>query len=84
MGGSTLINPVAFFVSHITRLFIKRHDMTIDEFLALDAKKDILGYLKDGYEVFHLIGEEGVLDELDTYIGSDMSEHIKIDTNSYV
>ena len=35
--------------------------MTIDEFLALNAKKDILRWI-------YLTGEEGVLDELNVYL----------------
>ena len=69
MSRTTLIDPVAFLISHTIRLFMKRHGMTVEAFLALDAQKDILGFLKAGYEPFHLTGDEGILDEIDTYIG---------------
>ena len=35
---------------------------------ALDAKIDILGFLRLGYEPFHVTGDEGILDELDAYV----------------
>jgi len=66
----TLINPVAFLQIHISRLFMERHKLSPRDFLALDAQKDILGFLRLGYEPFHLTGDEGILEELDAYVGS--------------
>lgn len=63
-----LIDPVAFLQSHFSRLFMERHNLTPNEFLALDRKKDIIGFLRLGYEPFHLTGDEGVLEELDNYV----------------
>ena len=68
MKHNTLINPIAFLQISISRLFMERHNLSPNEFLALDAKKDILGFLRLGYEPFHLTGEEGVLEELDAYV----------------
>ena len=68
MNRSKLINPVAFLQISISRLFMERHGLSPDEFLALDEKKDILGFLRLGYEPFHLTGNEGVLEELDIYV----------------
>ena len=83
MSKTTQIDPIAFLISHTLRLFMKRHRMTVEEFLALDAEKDILGFLKAGYEPFHLTGDEGVLDEIDTYVGNRSSEHIMISADPY-
>jgi len=68
MKHNTLINPVAFLQISISRLFMERHNLSPSEFLALDAKKDILGFLRLGYEPFHLTGDEGILEELDSYV----------------
>jgi len=65
---STLIDPVAFLQISISRLFMERHGLSPEEFLALDATKDIIGFLRLGYEPFHLTGNEGVLEELDAYV----------------
>jgi len=68
MNQSTLINPVSFLQAHISRLFMERHGLSPKDFLALDEKKDILGFLRLGYEPFHLTGDEGVLESLDDYV----------------
>ena len=68
MRQSTLINPIAFLQIHISRLFMERHGISPKEFLELDAQKDILGFLRLGYEPFHVTGDEGILEELDTYV----------------
>ena len=65
---STIINPIAFLQIHISRLFMERHNLSPEDFLALDKQKDILGFLRMGYEPFHLTGDEGILDELDAYV----------------
>ena len=68
MKQTTLINPVAFLQISISRLFMERHNLSPIEFLALNEKKDILGFLRLGYEPFHLTGDEGILEELNAYI----------------
>jgi len=70
MTRNTLVDPVAFLQTSISRLFMERHGLSPEEFLALDAKKDIIGFLRLGYEPFHLTGVEGILDELDSYVFS--------------
>jgi len=65
---SKMIDPIAFLQIHFSRLFMERHRLSPQEFLALDSEKDILGFLRLGYEPFHLTGDEGVLEELDIYV----------------
>ena len=36
--------------------------------LLLDKKSDLLGFLEDGYEPFHLMGVEGIMDEVERFI----------------
>jgi hypothetical protein len=61
------IDPVATMQTQIARLYRQRHNMSIREFLELDRKVNILGYIERGYEPFHLTGEEGILNEVDEY-----------------
>ena len=68
MNYKQIINPVCFLQAHFSLLFMERHNLSSNEFLILDAKKDILGFLRLGYEPFHLTGDEGVLEELDAYV----------------
>jgi len=56
--------------------------MTTEAFLALDAEKDILGFLKTGYEPFHLTGDEGIIDEIDAYVGNGVKTVISADPYS--
>ena len=65
---SSLINPVTFLQISISRLFMEKHGLSPEEFLELDARKDIIGFLRLCYEPFHLTGDEGILEELDTYV----------------
>jgi hypothetical protein len=67
MSGHSLIPPVAFLMARASRLYMARHGLTDEEFLELDEKKDILGFIKDAYEALHLTGDEGILDEIDAY-----------------
>ena len=33
-----------------------------------NKQKDIISFLRTGYEPFHLTGDEGILEELDEYV----------------
>ncbi|GHV50838.1 hypothetical protein FACS1894216_03740 [Synergistales bacterium] len=52
----------------ISNLYIRKHGITPQEFVRIDDKRDVLGFLRDGYEPFHLTGEQGVLREAEDYI----------------
>jgi len=69
MNYKQIIDPVVFFQAHFSRLFMERHNLMPQEFLALNKKKNIIGFLRLGYEPFHLTGDEGVLEQLDNYAG---------------
>ena len=71
MNYKQIIDPVIFLQAHFCRSFMERHGLTPQEFLELNKKKDIIGFLRIGYEPFHLTGDEGVLEELDDYVFSD-------------
>jgi len=47
---------------------MERHNIPPQKFLELLAKKDIIKFLRLGYEMFHLTGDEGVLEEIDDYV----------------
>jgi hypothetical protein len=42
--------------------------MSIGDFLELDRKIDLLPFLADAYEPFHLTGDLGILEEVDDYV----------------
>ena len=66
--GVRLVDPVAYLQARYVRMFMMRHNLSPQQFLALDKEKDIIGFLRLGYEPFHLTGDEGVLEELDAYV----------------
>lgn len=47
---------------------MKRWGKNTNDFLALDEKYKILRFLRIGYEPFHLTGEEGIAEEIESYI----------------
>ena len=63
-----MICPIAYLQAHFVRLFMERHKMSVNDFLHLNKEKDILGFLRIGYEPFHLTGDDGVLEEMDAYV----------------
>jgi len=62
------VNQVLFLQIEIANDYMKRYGMTLDEFNELDDKYAILEFIEDGYEPFHLTGNEGILEEIHEYI----------------
>ena len=59
---------VLYMQIRVANLYRKAHDMTIDDFLKLDRQIDLLQFVADAYEPFHLTGDLGILDEVDDYV----------------
>ena len=70
MNKNPVVSSITYLQAHFARLFMERHNLDVKDFLDLNRKKDILGFLRLGYEPFHLTGDEGVLEELDAYVYS--------------
>jgi len=56
-----------FLIAH---KYMRKHNLTSEQFLELDERSDLLGFLEDGYEPFHLTGVEGIMDEVERFIGA--------------
>jgi len=52
----------------ISNMYIRKHKMAARDFVRLDEECEVLGFLRDGYEPFHLTGTQGVLREVEEYI----------------
>ncbi|MDR1396739.1 MAG: hypothetical protein LBJ14_03285 [Desulfarculales bacterium] len=63
-----MLNPETYLQVQISNLYIRKHGITPQEFVKIDEECDVLGFLLDGYEPFHLTGEQGVLREVEDYI----------------
>jgi hypothetical protein len=62
------LNHVLFLQTRMENLYMKRHNLTPEQFLEQDREHGILRLLEIGYELFHLTGDEGILDELDEIV----------------
>ena len=67
------IDPVIYMQVEIANLYMIRYSLTIDEFLALDEEYGVLEFIAEGYEPFHLMGDEGILLEIHDYIESALN-----------
>jgi hypothetical protein len=63
------LDQATFLQIVVSNMYIRKHGMTPREFVALDDGCGVLDFLRDGYEPFHLTGMEGVLREVEEYVG---------------
>jgi hypothetical protein len=59
---------VLYMQIRVANLYRQAHEMTIDDFLKLDRETDLLEFIADAYELFHLTGDPGILEEVDDYV----------------
>jgi len=59
---------VLYMQIRIANLYRKVHEMTISDLLELDRQTNLLLFIADAYEIFHLTGDDGILDEVDDYV----------------
>ncbi|MDR1204622.1 MAG: DUF3791 domain-containing protein [Peptococcaceae bacterium] len=64
----TGINSQIFLQVEIAHLYMRRHKLTPEQFLALDEEYGVLHFLDIGYEPYHLTGREGVLAEIEKIV----------------
>ena len=62
------LNQVAHLQTEIAHAYMREHSLKPAEFVELDRKYNILRFIADGYEPFHLTGTQGVVDEVEDYI----------------
>jgi len=62
------LDPKIYLQIQISNLYIRKHGITPRDFVKLDDECDVLGFLRDGYEPFHLTGTQGVLNEVEDFI----------------
>jgi hypothetical protein len=73
----TSINNELYLQVRIANEYKRRHNLSSEQFLQLDRKYDILHILETGYEPFHLTGDEGILDEIDTIVAGHSTDERK-------
>ena len=64
---------VLYMQIRIANLYRMTHNMTIGDFIELDRETDLLSFIADAYEPFHLTGDPGILEEVDEYVKSALA-----------
>ena len=62
------VNQAVYMQFLISHQYMRKHNLTPEQSLELDKRSDLLGFLEDGYEPFHLTGVDGIMDEVEQYI----------------
>jgi hypothetical protein len=62
------LDDALYLQVRIAHKYMKRHNISIEQFRQRDRDYDILGFLEIGYEPYHLTGDEGVLDDIDAIV----------------
>ncbi|MCL2139326.1 MAG: DUF3791 domain-containing protein [Treponema sp.] len=62
------MDQVLFMQAGIANMYMKKHGISPKEFLKLNKKFNILGFIREGYEPFHLMGDKGILSEVEGYV----------------
>jgi len=62
------LNQIAHLQTEVAHAYMRQHNLTPADFVELDQKYNILHFLEIGYEVFHLIGTQGIIDEVEEYL----------------
>jgi len=55
-----------FYVAHA---YMKKHNLTPGQFRELDEKTNLLHYIATCYEPFHLTGIQGIMQNVEDYVG---------------
>ena len=59
---------ILYMQIRVANLYRMAREMTISDFLELDRQTNLLLFVADTYEIFHLTGDPGILDEVDDYV----------------
>jgi len=62
------LNPVVYMQVEIANLYMHKYNLSARDFVELDEKFKILDFIAEGYEPFHLMGNQGILNEVREYI----------------
>ena len=62
------LDQVLYMQIRVTNLYRNAHNMSIGDFVEFDQKTNLLQFIADAYETFHLTGDLGILEEVDEYV----------------
>jgi hypothetical protein len=81
-GIAVKLNQVAHLQMEIVHAFMRQHDLKPADFVDLDRKYGILRFIEIGYELFHLTGTQGVIDEVEDYVNIKIQHENKTAQNA--
>ena len=62
------LNQVAHLQTEVAHAYMRGRNLKPTDFVAIARSYDILRFIEEGYEPFHLTGTEGVIDKINDYI----------------
>ena len=62
------LDHILYMQIRVANLYCKAHNLSISDFLKIDRMTDLLLFVADAYEPFHLTGDLGILEEVDDYV----------------
>lgn len=62
------LNPIIYMQVEISNLYMQKYNLSVKDFIALDKEYKILDFIAEGYEPFHLMGNQGILNEVHEYV----------------
>ena len=71
------LNQVAHLQTEIAHAYMRERNLKPVDFIDLDRKYDILNFIANGYEPFHLTGTQGVIDEVDDFIRIQREQSVR-------
>ena len=55
---------ITFMQTRLIRLASEEWNLSMEQIIELFKKADVLGYIEDGYGIFHCEGDEAVLEDI--------------------
>jgi hypothetical protein len=59
---------VLYMQIRVANIYRNTHKMSVSDFIELDRKTDLLTFIANAYESFHLTGDPGILEEVNDYV----------------
>lgn len=65
------LNNTIFLMYLVTENYRKKHDLSIEEFIELDKKYDIINYVAECPDIFDPMSNEEMVKEIDDYVSAN-------------
>ena len=62
------LNQVAHLQTEVAHAYMRERNLKPADFVDLDRKYNILRFIANGYEPFHLTGTQGIINEVEDYV----------------